>query len=240
MMWNSKAIVFDLDDTLYAESSYFIAVFSEFCSENKWPQNSFSFIKNNFSHIRKNQKDIFKYFLIQNIQYWQHKNESIQTRNFKFLHDKLFDLYMNIKVKLKPMQGVSDWFRFAFDNDLKIGVLTNGVIEAQYNKWGSLDVKGKDNVIFKAARECEREKPSLESFVLMARSLELDFSEVTFIGDRFDNDLAYPLSQGSSGILINQCVSEYGNEKNMIFSDNLNDALSVFKKYTLLNISGME
>ena len=52
MTWNSGAIVFDLDDTLYKESDYFEYIFSDFCEINKWPKSSYVSVINQELKLR--------------------------------------------------------------------------------------------------------------------------------------------------------------------------------------------
>ena len=96
MTWNSSAIVFDLDDTLYKESHYFKHIFSYFCEINEWPKSSYVNIINNFSDIRMQHKDIFGYYLKQNRDYWKINNEYEDIKYFGYLRNLLFSLYINI------------------------------------------------------------------------------------------------------------------------------------------------
>ena len=204
MMWNSRALVFDLDDTLYSESSYFAAVFAVFCSSQGWPNSSFAPLMENFRYLRLTQKDLFGFFLDQNLSLWRSSDASAINEYRESLHSALFSLYTGIKTNLKPMNGAAAWMEFAHENGLKVGVLTNGVAAVQRNKWACLDIPYKAQTTLLPARECKREKPYPEAFQAISQSLEIDINKITFLGDRFENDLAYPLSQGATGILLSQ------------------------------------
>ncbi len=228
-MWNSRAVVFDLDDTLYEESTYFHEIFKEFCGSCGWPDSSYSSIVRDFQYVRKNKKDIFSFFLAQNKCFWENTNKPAVSQKHNSLHESLFWLYKNIRVSLSPKEGLSDWMNYACNHSLKLGVLTNGVVEAQINKWRSLDFVGKDKVVFLPARKCGVEKPSEEPFVYISKSLNFDLAEITFVGDNFENDLAYPLSRGSTGILINPQITGFIDKGSWFVSPSLEEALSGYK-----------
>ena len=212
MMWNSRALVFDLDDTLLSEGVYFQAVLSKFCLNHNWPNEAFTGLISDFRRLRKKQKDIFGYFLDKNIRFIDDRADERVSRSA--LHEELFDLYTKIEVCLDPMDGVLQWIDFARRNDMKLGVITNGIVDAQRNKWRSLQGVNKHKIEFLPARTREMEKPHPDAFWAMSRALQVSMDETTYFGDRFDNDLVYPLSQGATGVLVDQdakCVSVQGN-----------------------------
>jgi HAD superfamily hydrolase (TIGR01549 family) len=231
MTWNSSAIVFDLDDTLYKESHYFKHIFSYFCEINEWPKSSYVNIINNFSDIRMQHKDIFGYYLKQNRDYWKINNEYEDIKYFGYLRNLLFSLYINIDINLSPIRGAIDWLDYAAYNSIKVGVLTNGIIKAQYNKWRNLNIPYKDNITFVSARECIKEKPSYEPFKYISDSMGVELNEVTFIGDRFENDIECPLSMGSTGILINK--TKIGENSMFHSATDLYSALLFFQKINM-------
>jgi len=219
-------LVFDLDDTLYLESSYFLAIFSTFCLQRKWPDNAFTPLIENFRHLRLNQKDIFGFFLEQNRSLIENNNTSGTAEDRESLHNALFSLYTGIKTYLQPMDGVAEWLDFARRNSLKVGVLTNGVVAAQRNKWACLDISGKDHITFLPARECKREKPGPDSFHAISQSLDIEMQQITFVGDCFEKDLAYPLSQGATGILLCQEPVRIPSDEGWFHTPDLLSALS--------------
>jgi putative hydrolase of the HAD superfamily len=230
MMWNSKAVVFDLDDTLLSESNYFEAVLEEFCYIRGWPKSTVSPIIENFKYIRFNKRDIFRYFLQQNKKYWSCGNKKADERIFFSLRNLLFDLYKNINTKISPLDGAEDWIEYMQLNSCKIGVLTNGIAEAQYNKWRNLALNNKSTIIFVASRECGKEKPDSKSFIRISDKMGIGMKDITFVGDRFDNDLSYPLSQGSTGILIQSDCNTNKESDNFVIINNLSRAFDFFKK----------
>lgn len=222
-------MVFDLDDTLYAESSYFEAVFSAFCAEVGWPSTAYASLIANFPFLRRNQKDFFGYFLDHNHDLIGSSTAGAADRQRSIMHDRLFSLYKGLVTRLEPMPGANAWMKFAWLNDLKIGVLTNGVPAAQRNKWACLDISCKDRAVLLPARELGQEKPHSESFKAISRLLGIEMVHITFIGDRYDSDLAYPLSQGAGGILIGNCDENILVNAECVIAPDLESALAVVR-----------
>ena len=183
----------------------------------------------NFGHLRRTQKDLFGLFLDQNCSLWQSSDVSASSEYRESLRNFLFSLYTGIKINLAPINGTIEWMEFAHKHDVKVGVLTNGVVVAQQNKWACLDIPYKTQVTLLAARECGREKPHPETFRRISQTLGVGLSQITFIGDRFENDLAYPLSQGSTGILLSQEAEFSQPDGSWCSAPDLASAFSLYK-----------
>lgn len=224
MMWNSRALVFDLDDTLLSECSYFEAIFSRFCSNHDWPTEAFTCLIANFRRLRREQNDIFGYFLGKNIRLI---GDQSGGGSRSALHEELFELYTKIEVGLDPMGGVTQWMDFARTHDLRVGVLTNGVVAAQRNKWRCLRGVNKKEIEFLPARACGREKPHPDAFWAMSRALDVRIDQITFFGDRFDNDLSYPVSQGATGVLVHEGATCGKIQRNLCVAPDLGGAFSI-------------
>lgn len=230
MMWNSKALVFDLDDTLYPESSYFKAIFSDFCLIHGWPDSAFASLLENFYLLRHTQKDIFWYFLNENSLLWLNSAQCGVNEYREVLHRTLFGLYTGIEITLAPAAGAVEWIKFAHRNHMKVGVLTNGVVSAQRNKWTCLDLPHKAQIALFPAREFGQEKPHPEAFHGISKVLGVELSQMTFIGDRFENDLAYPIAQGATGILLSQQSSGIQQDRNWLGAPDLASAFSLYNQ----------
>ena len=137
------AVVFDLDNTLYPEENYFKEIL--FSIKNNLNVNIFDFLFEDFNAIRFTKKDIFKFTLEQ---------AKIYTEDF---HNELFVLYTEINIPINPYLGAFEWIDYCNEKQIKVGILTNGIINAQKNKWKCLG--GNDlNVCFIPARIFKKEK----------------------------------------------------------------------------------
>ncbi len=196
-----ESIIFDLDNTIYPESEYFKAIIEHFCEEKKIDRKLFDFLFENFDEIRFTKSNIFKYVLEKTGQY---SNEN---------QEYLFQLYISIKTKLLPYDGIEDWFLKCASEGLKIGVLTNGIIEAQQNKWESLNLN-KNGVVFVPARIIGKDKPNIETFDKFFEKTGFNIQKTIFVGDRFENDLEYGFTHGANCILIGEGHREIPNFEN--------------------------
>lgn len=185
-----QTVIFDLDNTIYAESAYFQEIFKQFCSNNSIKIETFQFLFDEFDHFRFTKKDIFKFAL---------EEAGLFSNTF---HNELFHLFTNISCVLQPYGGVDDWFNVCISKNIQIGILTNGIIKAQHNKWNCLNIENKDLIYFSPAREFEKDKPNLETFEKFMNQLNANWVNTVFVGDRFQNDIEVGLNKGSMGIQI--------------------------------------
>ena len=186
-----RALLFDLDNTLYPESDYFRAIFSQFSQNEGLAPESFAFLFNDFDRIRFMQRDIFRYALNQ-------VGEFTEAR-----HQALFELFVGVNTELCPYEGVQELIDWAFSKNLRLGVLTNGHIEAQSNKWNCITLRGKEQIHFAPARLLGADKPAALSFEEMMIQMGCRAEETLFIGDRFGNDIKWGLEQGGTGAMVN-------------------------------------
>jgi putative hydrolase of the HAD superfamily len=222
-MWNSKAIVFDLDDTLYLESIYFSEIFSKFCLKFGWSKDTYKSLIDNFSYIRHKKKNIFKFFLVEN-------KININNEKYKYFHNYLYSLYINLDVKLPLFCGVEESIGHIINSGIKVGVLTNGVVEAQINKWDNLSIKNKKDIIFLPARSISNEKPNPYAFNAMSEFLRVPIGQTIYVGDNYKNDIEYPLTMGAKCIFISGLLEKIPPHKNLYIYENIIDALIVINK----------
>lgn len=99
----TKSIIFDLDNTLYDEKKYFLAVINQFIKEN-YPEkmNQTITIPNSF----RKSNDVFKDILEQ-IGLYSQKNQF-----------KCFELYKNTSINLQPYKGFDKLIDFKKKLDL--------------------------------------------------------------------------------------------------------------------------
>ena len=208
---NFKWVVFDLDNTLFPESSYFKIILTEFAKKNHIPLSEFEDIFNNFDCYRATKPNIFKFILME-INRYSDEN-----------YERLFDLYTTLKLAIEPYEGVQKGINNLLKKGFKLGVITNGVIDSQRNKWQSLNLENKDLIYFKPAREFGADKPNNQSFDSFMDELKADYTRTIFVGDKYKNDIEYPESRGGLGMLIDEQKTD--NYSGMRFN-NTSEAIS--------------
>lgn len=193
-----KALLFDFDNTIYPEKEYFTKVFQEFCVLKKLEFEQFEFFFSNFDYLRFNERDIFKYAL--------HQVGKYSVENHKIL----FHLYLGISTIILPYTGIEFLIENVITQKIDIYILTNGIPEAQRNKWRNLNLKYKDNVIFQPSREIGNDKPCSETYKKMVEKINLTPQEILFIGDRYENDVQWGVQNNSRGVLFNSLDKNCG------------------------------
>ena len=189
-MNNKTFVLLDLDDTLFAEKDYFKIVFETFASQVGLQVSFVTEYLAEFSEVRSNVFDIFTDFL-----------EMLGLHSEKN-HQDLFELYVNLETELTPFEGVDRFVKSLIKEGVGIAVLTNGVPQAQRNKWESLNIGKKKLIDFYAARDLYCDKPNEITYELWRMHQKVEWSNVIAIGDKYENDLRYPLSKGAHAIHI--------------------------------------
>ncbi len=171
-----KAIIFDLDNTLYNEGTYFLEVFKVFVKKHNIDFSEIETIFSNKSILISN--DIFGDIL---------KELGIHTPR---LQEELFKLYKTIDTKLQLYEDARELITFAKERGLKLGIITNGVIEAQRNKIRCLSIQNLfDSIVY--AREFGKlgEKPNVMPYRKILRELKIKPKEAIYIGDNLETDI---------------------------------------------------
>ncbi len=151
-----KAVIFDLDNTLYDENSYFLKVFEAFSKIYNIDINLF---KNIFNHIFiLESRDIFTDILKKIDFYSQEKQK------------QLFELYKSIDCNLELYDEAYELINYLNNKNINIAIITNGVLEAQKNKVRVLDLEKITNKIV-YAREFGKdfEKPHEKPYIQTAQ-----------------------------------------------------------------------
>ena len=187
---NKAFVLLDLDDTLFAEKDYFKSVFETFASKAGIQIGLIADYMTSFSEVRSNVTDIFSHFL-RMFGLYSEKN-----------HQNLFDIYVNLEISLTPYDGVDRFIDSLVGDGVGISVLTNGVPQAQKNKWLSLKIGEKSVINFYAARDLYCDKPNEITYELWRSHQKVEWSNVIAIGDKYENDVRYPFSMGAQAIHI--------------------------------------
>lgn len=184
-----KAIIFDLDNTIYDENDYIKNILNHFCTENKIePINLDEFLSDEF---RLSSNDIFGDFLKQ-IDFYSTERQ-----------EKLFKHYKSINCKLFPYQDFTDLAQHLIKKKIKLSIITNGVIEAQKNKIRCLNIYNYFSDIIYAREEGKNlEKPKTNSFKKALNLLKLNPDDVFYVGDNPHTDIKGANDSGIKSLRI--------------------------------------
>jgi putative hydrolase of the HAD superfamily len=180
-----EAVIFDLDNTLYDETQYFLDTFSKFDVTRR----HLNSIKRLFDDgLRYTSSDIFKDVL----DYFEAYSQK--------LHEELFFEYKICDSNIKLDRETLKTFSLLRSKEIRIGVLTNGVVDAQKNKVKILGLSSLVDVIV-YAREVGREKPHIEAFQFVCDKLKTNPEKCIFVGDDIVNDIQGAENAGLKAVI---------------------------------------
>ncbi|CAM3829876.1 HAD family hydrolase [Arcobacter cloacae] len=210
-----KSVLFDLDNTLYDEDEYFKKVFKLFALKNEINYSKILeiFDDNNF---RIRNKDLF--------------SEVLKEINFytEDRQNELFELYKSIDCSLKLYDDAINILGYLRRLNIKVVVITNGVVEVQRNKVKSLSLdKYVDFIVYAREKGIEYEKPHSYSFEKALELVNSKNNEVIYIGDHPYTDIV-----GAEKLKIKTLRFLNGYASNIVYDSKLNiKSLIELKKY---------
>lgn len=184
-----KAVVFDLDDTLYPELAY---VESGFQQVSKFLEHKYNIVNV--------QKDIMQLF-------YESKNDVynrlLQKYGISNQSDiiQMINLYRQNKPKYLPYyEDVEVVLETLVDKGIKLGIITDGRIDGQKNKIAALNVEKyiTDIIITDSLGGEQFRKPHPAAFEKMKDILGVKYEEMVYVGDNRSKDFfiktIYPIS----------------------------------------------
>lgn len=198
-----KAVIFDLDNTLYDENNLVKAVCEEFCQFHKLQPHLISSILQDRFRVRS--QDIFGDWL---------KSFDFYTPERK---EELFSLYSTLpqnkfRSPLKLYNDAIDFLNFLTCKNLKLGILTNGRLSAQKHKIHLLGLEHSPwgfHIEYARSRGKEYEKPHADAFLRILNALKLNADECIFIGDNPLTDIKGANNAGIYSIWIQRGYARF-------------------------------
>jgi HAD superfamily hydrolase (TIGR01549 family) len=172
-----KAIIFDLDDTLYPEIEYvksgFNAIAEFFCDKEL-------------------SEKLWNLFV-------QDKNNVYQRYGFsKEECDKCVEIYRSHKPNIRLSNEIKEVLKSLKSKEYKLGIITDGRPKGQWNKIYAL---GLEKIIDKIIVTdelggVEYRKPNPTAFKLIKEHFNLEYDEMLYIGDNPIKDFKAPQQLG--------------------------------------------
>ncbi|CAG9606597.1 HAD family hydrolase [Pseudoneobacillus rhizosphaerae] len=216
-----KAVIFDLDDTLISEKQYI--------------ESGFQHIAQSFSDkFKKNDQELFQ--LLMDL-----FNES-SNNVFNRVHDKLgfnytkkdivelVNQYRDHVPTISYFNDVLSCLEYLKDRKIKIGIITDGYANSQRQKLMAIKAYDYfDEIIITDQLGREYWKPHPKSYKLMKEKLEVDFSEMIYVGDNPEKDFFISSIYPIKTVRINR-NGVYGNRMY------LNNIIENYSIYTLTEL----
>ena len=194
-----KAILFDLDDTLFLEKDFvksgFKAVASHIQNNNGKDE---KIIFNNLWSIFNSgkRKNIFDLYVK-------------KFGNNSYSINEMVDLYRAHIPNINLLPGINKYL-LSLSKKYKLGLVTDGYIQTQNNKINVLGLKKRfDRILITEELGREFWKPSIVPFSKICDSLEVSPMEAIYIADNPEKDFKGPNQLGMDSIRLQLRDGEY-------------------------------
>ena len=175
-----KAVIFDLDDTLYPEKEFVVGGFQ---AVTKYLAKRYKLKQSKIFDILKSDFE-----------------KGIRRKNFNLLFEKLnlpekelkeiITVYRNHKPKIKLYPDAKKILKYLSKNKkIKFGVISDGPIKMQRNKITALGIKNYFKVVTLSDRwGTKYRKPHKKSFKITIKKLKVKPREVIYVADNLQKD----------------------------------------------------
>ena len=193
---SAKGVIFDLDDTLYSEKQYV--------------KSGYKKIAEYIGHQEAEEK-LWNYFLEGKPAVDAYLKE-IGAENKKA---ECLDIYRSQMPEINLYDGVAELFQSLKENDIKVGIITDGRPEGQRNKIKALGLEElvDDIIITDELGGVQFRKPNDISFRIMQCRWRVPFEQMVYIGDNLAKDFQAPRQLGMRGIYIMNEEGLYTNKE---------------------------
>ncbi len=186
---DAKAVIFDLDDTLYSEKEY---VFSGFCAVGAYYSNQ-KLINELMSAFENGNKPFDYVFHLHGMDKLIPEALSIYRSHQPNIH-----LYSGVQSMLVDIH-----------HNRKIGIITDGRPEGQRAKLKALNVESYPFIITDELGGPQYRKPCADAFILMQSILSVPYSDMYYVGDNINKDFIAPNNLGMKCIYFNNSEGLY-------------------------------
>lgn len=200
-----KALIFDLDDTLYDQVQPFrraIAGFLPLAEEE---------VVALYKTFRQRADEVFVAsatgeMSMKDMHIYRMK-KALEDRGYSVTDQVAYEIqeaYQKEQGQLELMTGAESLFAYCKENNIQLGLITNGPHLHQERKIQALKLEKwieKDRIIISG--QVGVMKPSIDIFQMMERQLALSPEEIYYIGDSFENDMVGAKHAGWQAIWFN-------------------------------------
>lgn len=176
-----KAVVFDLDDTLYSEKDYVKSGYKKIADFFGRPE----FATQMWDVFTSGGKAI---------------DEVLKAENLFQFKDEALKIYRCQIPDIKIYPGVDEMLQHIYQSGKKIGIITDGRPEGQRAKLKALNVSVENIIITDELGGIEFRKPNATAFYLMRDMLNVPFEQMVYIGDNIQKDFIAPEKLGIRSI----------------------------------------
>lgn len=201
-----KALIFDLDDTLYYEKEYVLGAFKEVAHYlgNKYVKSE----ENLYNRMKEILEELGRGIIF---------NIICEENNFNEDVEKLVNIYRDSKPTLKLYDDSKELLIWARRQGYKIGIITDGCSVVQWNKIKGLKLENLvDKIIVTDDLGKEFWKPHKKSYLNMLEYFNIKKDECMYIGDNPNKDF---IGAKKLGIKTVRIIRENGDHIKTLLSE---------------------
>ncbi|MBC7343369.1 MAG: HAD-IA family hydrolase [Clostridia bacterium] len=212
-----RAVLFDLDDTLYPEIAFVKSGFRAVSHAFETPEFSASFLYSRLESLfLEDRKHVFDHLACEIVSVVRHgagTNEDLELE-IKGLAESMLWCYRNHEPTITLHEDAQRTVTVLKQRGYAVGIITDGLHEVQKRKVAALKLNElADIIIYTDELGPNRQywKPSPKAFVLAVERLRLSPWEVYYVGDNPEKDFGGPLAIGMNAAWIRREAGIYGN-----------------------------
>lgn len=181
-----KAVVFDMDDTLYGEKEYVRSGYRQIAKALPQLQNVEEKLWKFFEEKKAAIDELLK---TEGVDSEEIKQECVRTYRFQYPEIHLYE-------------GVKEMIQELKDRGIKIGLITDGRPEGQRAKIDALGLETlvDEIIVTDELGGVEFRKPNPLAFETMKEKLDVEYSEMCYVGDNINKDFIAPQKLGMRSI----------------------------------------
>jgi putative hydrolase of the HAD superfamily len=213
-----KAVIFDLDDTLISEKRYI--------------QSGYRHIANLLSNrYNKDETEIYELLMeLFNISPRNVFNGLLDNLGISYTQTNIIELveeYRNHLPNIEFFNDVLPCIDILKKKKVKLGIITDGYANAQRKKLKAVKaIEYFDEIIVTDELGREYWKPHPKAFEKMKEELNVNFSEMIYVGDNISKDFITPNGLGMQTVIIYRKNGVYNNS-NDIYSEKFHAQYSI-------------
>ena len=225
-------LVFDVDDTLYEQIVPFENAYKSLFDMDI-DMEKFYLLSRYYSDVKfeasRNGKMTMDEYHIYRIQ------EAAKDLGVFLTDEQALNMqkeYKKNQQKLQMSDITINILKLARKNNVKLGIITNGLSEHQWSKIEALGVErwiDKDNII--VSGDYSINKPDVRIFEIMQEKLQLPNDFLYYIGDSIENDIVGANNAGWKSIWINRYKQKSSKEVDIYkIAENNNELFEIIEK----------
>ncbi len=184
-----KAVIFDMDDTLYGEKEYVRSGYAEIARLLPQVENA----KDKLWDFFEQKKNAIDELLV---------SEGIYSDELK---EKCLKVYRFQSPQIHLYSGVSELLLKLRSKNYKIGIITDGRVEGQQAKIKALGLEALADkiIITDALGGIEFRKPNPKAYEMMKEFFNVSYSEMVYTGDNIKKDFIACEALGIKAVYFN-------------------------------------